>query len=1845
VLDSDAQLTDTAVFLDNTPLTIRAGSTITSSGPQVTIDSGNTSSSAPLLVTGAGADFAVTGATTWLYIGDGSLSATDGAAATVAFLIDLIGAAGSSTLQADSTSSIEVGTAGDATAGFITIDAPANGVDHQIFGYGTIAGNIVNNGYISPTANGTATSLEATGAITGSGTIGLNAGYLDNGTIIPGAVMRLDGPVGSGQVIGFAYATLVTEAPKLILADPAAFSGTLDNFSSPGDEIDLPGNTVTGASVNGATMTVSLTSGGPLTFDLGFGAPTTGQLLASGSEILVLPIRELDWTGGAAAHSFSDRLNWNDTTNGANPAAAPPGTSDLAVIANAGSIGGSGTPYQLSFTGTNTVTGVLAAIDTMTETSGSLVVTGALSAAAASIGGTLAAKSGGRITSSGSVSLAAAAVIATDGGSSVEVGTAGTPTSGAITVDAGNGGIGGDGMLAAPVINNGTIDAGYAVAGSNTLEITGAVTGIGLLQVSNGYNVSPDVYVLGAELRLDSAVASTQTVTLYDTNDPGAAPTLVLGDPAGFDATLNGLSGTGNTLDLLGESITGASVANAILTVTVASGGPLTFNLGYGAPANNQMRIDGSEIHILPDREFVWTGAIGDDVGAAANWNDTTDGLNPAQTAPTATDVAQITGAGSITGIGTSYVTNFDGTNTLAGTLSAVSDMTVNSGSLTVTGSLNAADFYVYATLVAAAGGRITTSGIITIESGAEISVAGAASLEVGTAGDAAAGSLTVDAASRGIYGDGTLAASVINNGTIDAYNGIAGSNTMAITGPLSGDGTISIDDGYLGDGGSIVPGAVVQLGATVGGAETVDFGDTSDPRQAPTLQLAMPFGFSGTLHDFDSAGDTLRLTGQTATGVSVSGTVMTVTLAAGGPLTVNLSGLIPRTDQLLATGSEVRVVPIRQLDWIGPSGGDFADAGNWNDITDGLSPAATGPGIADLVSIANAGSVTGDGSAYQIVLAGTNTIEGSVTAVNSLTESSGTSTVTGTLAVASIGLGGSLAANTGGRITSSGPLTLTAGAVLAVDGTSFAEIGTAGTATEGGLTVDAAATAPVSGDGTLAAVVVNNGLIVAEYGANGANELEITGIVTGTGTLDAVTGYIASPGGIVPGGVLRLDSTVAASQQVSFGYSAGPSVAPEVILADPAGFAGTINYFDGVGDTLDLLGETVDGASVTGTIMTVTLSVGGPLTFNMGLGVPQTSQLQASGSTIRVVPLRDLTWTGQISDSFSNAGNWDDTSDGLNPAASAPSSSDLVSIANAGSIAGTGAAYQMVFAGGNTVAGSLTAANSLTETSGALTVTGTLNVAYAVLSGTVSGVSGGTFVSTGLVQLAAGSELTVDATSAMEVGTGDDATAGHLTVDPSSGVPLSGDGTLAAAVINNGEIDANGAATGANTLEVTGAVTGTGGFTLGGGNSPAEGVYTPGGILRLDGPVAATQAVFWDGTANSQEAPTLVLGEPAAYDGTLSNFSSPGDTLELIGETVTGASIVGNTLTVTVEGGGPETFNLTNTPAATPLVWSGANVEVTPCYLAGTTILTERGAMPVESLTTADRVITLSGAARPIRWIGFGRTLVTPRNRCDVFPVIVRRGALADNVPHRDLYVTRRHAMLIGAILVPVEHLINGVSVLWDDVSRVVEYYHVELDTHDVMFANGAPAESFRDDGSRELFQNAAFRPPGRRPEPPCRPVVDHGPLLEQAWRAVASRVGPPPVDWLTDDPDLRLVVDGRRIAPIYRSGTVMRFRVERPTRDVRIVSRSCIPNAHGFSPDLRRLGVGIIGVTLHYVAGRRVVPLWADELATGFHAAEGDIRWTKGIATLSLDLFRADRVDVELRIGGTLRYPREVA
>jgi hypothetical protein len=80
-----------------------------------------------------------------------------------------------------------------------------------------------------------------------------------------------------------------------------------------------------------------------------------------------------------------------------------------------------------------------------------------------------------------------------------------------------------------------------------------------------------------------------------------------------------------------------------------------------------------------------------------------------------------------------------------------------------------------------------------------------------------------------------------------------------------------------------------------------------------------------------------------------------------------------------------------------------------------------------------------------------------------------------------------------------------------------------------------------------------------------------------------------------------------------------------------------------------------------------------------------------------------------------------------------------------------------------------------------------------------------------------------------------------------------------------------------------------------------------------------------------------------------------------------------------------------------------------------------------------------------------------------DALPVRISRSALAPDVPHSDLYVTRGHSLLIDGVLVPAEVLINGTTITRHEAREYdeLEFFHIKLESHDVIYAEGMPAET----------------------------------------------------------------------------------------------------------------------------------------------------------------------------------------
>ena len=134
-------------------------------------------------------------------------------------------------------------------------------------------------------------------------------------------------------------------------------------------------------------------------------------------------------------------------------------------------------------------------------------------------------------------------------------------------------------------------------------------------------------------------------------------------------------------------------------------------------------------------------------------------------------------------------------------------------------------------------------------------------------------------------------------------------------------------------------------------------------------------------------------------------------------------------------------------------------------------------------------------------------------------------------------------------------------------------------------------------------------------------------------------------------------------------------------------------------------------------------------------------------------------------------------------------------------------------------------------------------------------------------------------------------------------------------------------------------------------------------------------------------------------------------------------------------------------------------------CFLKGTKIRTAEGERGIEDLAIGDLLPTMSGVLRPVQWIGrysFKKSDPSKVWAKEALPVRIARSALAPNVPHADLYLTALHGVLIDGVLVPAEALIDGSTVArHEPEGDEMEFFHVKLESHDVIYAEGAPVET----------------------------------------------------------------------------------------------------------------------------------------------------------------------------------------
>lgn len=1124
-----------------------------------------------------------------------------------------------------------------------------------------------------------------------------------------------------------------------------------------------------------------------------------------------------------------------------------------------------------------------------------------------------------------------------------------------------------------------------------------------------------------------------------------------------------------------------------------------------------------------------------------------------AESAPTLTNPLQATGAGAALTIG--------GTVTLdAGSpfsvLNASNGASVSLGGLSLQ-SYSAVTVDPTATIEIGPGGGSPAAGAITVDAGVSVVAAGSVLTDntlygaladngfitVGggsansylTVTGAVTGSGTLTIAANGDIGFGAGDAAAIafsaSNATLNfaptgaatgIISGFAPGNTIGVSGvaldtaSFNPDGTLT-----LGDNGTAV--TTLTLAGSYGASTT--FVTVNDGYGDDAVVVASGFAGTGTSGPSVGTSTSDNFTWQASAGGDWGTAAnwldngVPATVAAGANDAVSFASTSTVFQVVRGQGNS-RSIGVT---------GDFVLGGAF---ATGAFSVGTASAPADVVVVAGA-SVTASSVnvAYYSAVLNANGAGATVTVSGALTDSGGV-VVTG-----------------GAKLTAASVSMTAFGEGIFVDSTGIVDIGGTG-GTAGFLTVEAGAI--ISGYGAISAATINNGTVEAS-----GSMLSITGAVTGDGTL-LMAG--SSP--------LLLNGSVAGSELITFGASSATLEVGTVLPSGGiSGFAvsdvisfttlafNSLSYApnDG-GGTLTLFENgasagalTLLGAQPAGTAFIV-VPVPSYLTTDE---IVLTDGTLGAGSTPPVAGTTtddSYNWISTSGGAWGNVANWTDSSAGVTT--SAPGANDSVAVSGSSgyfqAISGQGDAASLSvsgdfvlggifqvgsFTGGGFATIEIPAAATLTAGSGTMGTraldivgAGALMTSPGMLLfsnfGTVNVDGGGTLIAAGM-SAASFTYVNVDSESAVEVGTADDPVTGAIVID--SGATVTGGVAFDSTLIDNGVI-----------------ITGTSGITQ--LTAPVIGDGTieisNGGQLYISSSVGANITIEFLGasgqlTVSNGGGPIVAADRPVDAGGIMPAPGinarilgyTAGDVIEVREETIDTAVFNpsgpdAGTLAIGENGAQAFALNLVGdyaraSFAVEPPSFGEQNVLMSiACFAAGTKLLTRRGEIPVEQLRVGELISAEDAGDTPIKWIGHRhvdcRRHPVPRA---VWPVRVRAGAYGGGVPHRDLWLSPGHAVFIDGVLIPVWHLINGTTIEQMPVDAIT-YYHIELDRHDVVLAEGMPVESYLDTGDRANFANgagvvalhadfSAFKWEAEA----CAPLVVTGAKLDAARRQVATQ------------------------------------------------------------------------------------------------------------------------------------------
>jgi len=1181
-------------------------------------------------------------------------------------------------------------------------------------------------------------------------------------------------------------------------------------------------------------------------------------------------------------------------------------------------------------------------------------------------------------------------------------------------------------------------------------------------------------------------------------------------------------------------------------------------------------------------------------------------------------------------------------------------------------------------------------TGTAAIESGSRITVTGDATL--GYSGDA-----VVDITGLGILDlSGKLNAAVNASGkaTIDIGGGasllqvggdavigqggtasvaVSGGGTLTVTGSLdagaagNASGSLDVNGALLHVGGGVTLGDAGGGSLTLGGGGTLEVGGTllegaqhgssgsftvNDSADVLNLGGDWIIGDLGAHTDSVSGGASFDVTGALDLGRGAGG-AGTLTLAdSGTKVTVGTSLTVGDAGQgSLDVGAGATLEAFNAALLIGAQGGasgTLALSGGFARLMPGTDVTVGGGGSGTLTVAANAtldpftgGLVLGNAAGGAGVLS----LDGSG---NKITVGTDTTIGKGGAGTMTLGAGATLDATSGSLDIaqaggSSGTLTL--GGADAYLTTQSATVGDGGAGT---VTIATTGTLSTTGDVLLGAVSGGSGVMALSAGGlvdDGGN-LTVGG--AGQGSLD-INGATLS----LTGASFTIGDAHSGNGDVTLANTSFSVLGTAVV-----GNAGTATLSVNQGATFDAGGLDIGKATGANGSFVVdgsgSKANGGAVTVgDGGTGSMQVTDSAVLDGTSGVIGAQAISIV-QSSVTVDTNASWQvgtvlDVAQGGNAALTVQGGGQVLAAAvtvgdNGGAtgtvdVTGTGAAASALAFGTTLVVGNHSAGALGIEAGGRVGPqaqgAGTVEIglqtdgvgrvslggAGSQLTAALLAVGGGAAAG-GAGTLAIGAGATVAVASATIWGGGVvSLTGGSLLTDPIDVQGnVSGYGVLGGAVTDNGTITASG-----GTLQVTGTIGGGGALALASGmlelgqGVSGVAIQVGAGVLRLDALASMSATVSGFGHAATIELPGVVANGGSFSAGVLhlteNGTAVPGGSIALAGSYTSGS------------------FSYVNNGGTTDITTSA------PCFAAGTRIATAAGWTTVEALAAGDVVRLALGGTAPVRWVGHRRVRCDRHPRpADVWPVEIAAGAFGPGMPERALRLSPDHAVWFCGKLIPARYLVNGATVRQVPCAAVT-YFHVELDRHDVVLAEGLACESYLDTGNRGAFANGgavavatADFARGRWAAAGCAPLA-----LERAEQMPALlflRHQARSLGWRRSRAAaVHVTVDGRGIAarPENDGWTVG---LPRGARWLTVWSRTWVPAEMELpSTDWRRLGVAMAGVALDGVAlDGRGLALDDARLGSGWQAAEAAWRWTDGAGQIDVGGVREVRLRVAM-------------